>query len=49
MIEIDRGRPHPLGSSVGSDGVDFSVFSKSADTVQLALYDHVDDQAPTDL
>jgi glycogen operon protein len=47
VIEAEQGLPHPLGSSFGSDGVNFSVFSKSAEVVQLALYDHVDDTNPT--
>ncbi len=49
MIDIHEGRPSPLGSVVAPDGVNFSVFSKSAAAVQLALYDHVDDPEPSEL
>ncbi len=46
MTEIGVGRPNPLGATVRPGGVNFSVFSKSADLVQLALYDGVDDPEP---
>ncbi len=49
MIQIRRGRPNPLGSSVEPGGVNFCVFSRSAHAVQLALYDAVDDYEPSEL
>ncbi len=36
----------PLGPTVYGNGVNFSVFSKNADVVELLLFDHVDDAAP---
>ncbi|CAH2602366.1 Glycogen operon protein GlgX homolog [Rhodovastum atsumiense] len=33
------GRPHPLGPSVQTDGVNFSVFSRNATGVELLLFD----------
>jgi glycogen operon protein len=41
-----RGTPHPLGASFCADGVNFSVFSKSAESLELLLFDHVDDDRP---
>jgi glycogen operon protein len=49
MIDIHHGRPNPLGASVLPDGVNFSVYSRSAEAVQLALYDDVDDAEPREL
>ncbi len=43
VTEIHTGRPHPLGATAEPGGVNFSVFSRSAEAVQLALYDDVDD------
>jgi glycogen operon protein len=36
----------PLGPTVYGNGVNFSVFSKNADAVELLLFDHVDDAVP---
>ncbi|MEP7293720.1 MAG: glycogen debranching enzyme, partial [Chloroflexota bacterium] len=33
------GRSFPLGATVTHDGVNFSVFSKNCDTVELLLFD----------
>ncbi|MDH3299623.1 MAG: glycogen debranching protein GlgX [Acidimicrobiia bacterium] len=49
MIQVHDGRPSPLGASVEPDGVNFSVFSRSAEAVQLALYDGVGDPEPRQL
>jgi isoamylase len=46
-IEILPGRPHPLGATVQGDGVNFSVFSAHATSVQLLLFDHFDQPLPT--
>src|SRR5689334_2378719 len=43
---LEPGRSFPLGSSVGADGANFSVFSKHARAVQLLLFDGVDDARP---
>jgi isoamylase len=43
------GRPHPLGATPEPGGVNFSVFSRDARTVELVLYDHVDDDEPSDV
>ena len=43
---IAAGGPAPLGATVGAGGVNFSVFAKRADRVEVLLYDHVDATAP---
>ena len=43
---IRHGRSFPLGSTLSPEGVNFSVFSKSATLVELLLFDQVDDAQP---
>ncbi len=43
---IAAGRSYPLGATLRDGGVNFSVFSKHADRVELCLFDHVDDARP---
>lgn len=38
-----QGRSFPLGATVYPEGVNFSVFSKSGESVQLLLFDHVNE------
>ena len=40
------GRSFPLGATVYSDGVNFSIFSKNATAMDLLLFDAVDDAQP---
>ncbi len=40
------GRSFPLGATVHPKGVNFSVFSKGSEAVQLLLFDAVDDRKP---
>ena len=42
----DTGQPSPLGATVGDNGVNFSLFSRSATGVELLLFDEVDDARP---
>jgi len=46
--KIDRmiGNSFPLGATVQQGGVNFSVFSKNADAVELLLFEHPEDAAP---
>jgi len=44
--EVAAGRPHPLGAHPAAGGVNFSVFSRDAQRVELLLYDEVDDAEP---
>ena len=41
------GRSYPLGATVFSDGVNFSVFSRGASAVELLLFDREDDARPS--
>ena len=45
--QLLRGRPYPLGATVEGDGVNFSVFSANATSVQLLLFDRYDQDRPT--
>ena len=47
VIEGGRGNSFPLGATVVDGGVNFSVFSKNADAVELLLFDHADDSRPS--
>lgn len=40
------GRSYPLGATAYSKGVNFSVFIKNADIVELLLFDKADDEKP---
>ncbi len=40
------GRPFPLGATPQSDGVNFSIYSKSASRIELLLFDGPDDPSP---
>src|SRR5271157_506016 len=42
-----HGRSFPLGATLYPEGVNFSVFSKQSEAVQLLLFDHVDDPKPS--
>ena len=44
--EVSVGASVPLGATVTTDGVNFSVFSKSATGVDLLLFDHVENAKP---
>jgi len=43
---IQPGKPYPLGATIAGDGVNFALFSASADSVQLLLYDRGDQPQP---
>jgi isoamylase len=43
---IRAGQSDPLGATVTPTGVNFSVFSRDAEAVDLTLFDRVDDAAP---
>lgn len=43
----ERGKSYPLGSTVYSEGVNFSVFSRRSTVVELLLFDHVDAASPS--
>lgn len=41
------GSPYPLGATVRADGVNFSLFSANATSIELLLFDHYDQDQPT--
>src|SRR5665811_2053765 len=43
----DAGCPYPLGATIVSGGVNFSIFSASARGMQLVLFDRPDDRVAT--
>ncbi len=45
--DLVRGRSSPLGATVFRGGVNFSVFSRDATSVELLLFDRVDDARPS--
>ncbi len=44
--EVTAGRSAPLGATVGGGGVNFSVFARSAELIELLLFDDVDATKP---
>ncbi|MGH8337668.1 MAG: hypothetical protein ACRETL_12795, partial [Gammaproteobacteria bacterium] len=44
---ICGGRSFPLGASVADGGVNFSVFSKEAERIELLLFDGVNAKRPS--
>lgn len=44
--QVEAGRTHPLGSTPNKEGVNFSIFSKHATSVELLLFDKHDDPEP---
>ena len=46
-IGIYQGKSYPLGATPGEDGVNFSVFSRNAEYIELLLFDSVDNPEPS--
>ena len=44
---FDVGKPIPLGTTVYKAGVNFSLFSEHAESVELLIFDHHDDEYPS--
>ncbi len=44
--DVVRGRSYPLGATVYPEGVNFSVYAKNALSIELLLFDAVDDGKP---
>jgi len=42
------GRSYPLGATVYPDGVNFSIYSKNATSIELLFFDHASSSEPTD-
>jgi isoamylase len=45
--EVEVGSPHPCGAIPDSEGVNFSLFSEEATSVELLLFDNPNDAQPT--
>jgi len=43
---VEAGEPHPLGATVDANGVNFSVFSEHAGSIDLLLFDEHDSVEP---
>jgi isoamylase len=46
---VEPGRPQPLGATVDETGVNFSLFSRHASSVQLLLFDEYDQLNPVEV
>ncbi len=44
---VHAGQPAPLGATMAPGGVNFSVFSRDAEAIDLLLFDHADDATPS--
>src|ERR1700751_99599 len=47
VLTASVGRSAPLGATVSSDGVNFSLYSRDASGVELLLFDDQDDGCPS--
>ena len=45
-LQVIPGRPYPMGIAVYEQGVRFTVFSRHATRVFLALFNHIEDLEP---
>jgi isoamylase len=46
VFRTSVGQHHPLGATVGEEGVNFSLYSRSATAVELLLFDRFDQPVP---
>jgi isoamylase len=46
-LSIKSGTSAPLGATLYPDGVNFSVFSKRASSIEVLLFDHEEATAPS--
>ena len=46
-IEVFPGKSYPLGATPNEDGVNFCVFSRNAEYLELLLFDQVNDAEPS--
>ncbi len=47
MTDSTQGKSFPLGATVEHGGVNFSIYSRNADAVELLLFDHAEHAAPS--
>ena len=46
MTHINKGKPFPLGSSITSQGVNFSLIATNAEYVEILLFEKEDSISP---
>jgi len=46
-MNVERGRPDPLGATIDRDGVNFCVYSRNANLIELLLFDRADSAEPS--
>ena len=46
MTHINKGKPFPLGSSITSEGVNFSLIATNAEYVEILLFEKEDSISP---
>ena len=46
QIQVERGYRHPLGATPDNEGVNFSIFSRNGQGVELLLFEKHDDPLP---
>ena len=46
-VAISGGRSAPLGATPAANGVNFSVYSRDASSIELLLFDREDDAQPS--
>jgi len=47
MTDLNPGRSFPIGATFNDGGVNFCVFSHNCTAMELLLFDHHDDAAPS--
>ncbi|MFN8472881.1 MAG: glycogen debranching protein GlgX [Anaerolineae bacterium] len=47
MSDIQPGQPYPLGATVYPHGVNFAIFSRRATTIELLLFNSLEEHAPS--
>jgi isoamylase len=47
VLAASVGRSAPLGATVSSDGVNFSLYSRDASGIELLFFNHEDDECPS--
>ena len=46
---VTSGRTSPLGATIANGGVNFSVFSRNAESIELLLFDREDESRPSEV
>lgn len=46
-LNTASGQSFPIGPTASADGVNFCLFSRNSDRIELLLFDHIDDMQPS--